>query len=265
MAISKKATDLIVSYEVGSKKLYEQKYQRPVWPGASSGVTIGIGYDVGYQTKTQLWKDWEGKIPNDMIALLETAVGVTGAAAKPLAAKLAKEVKVPWDAAYAVFESSTLPRFEKSVVDKLPNTNSLSPDSFGALVSLAYNRGPSFNLKGERYTEMRNIKTHMVNKDFGKIPAEIRAMTRIWKGTTVENGLTRRRNDEAKLFEDGLKPVIKPIETPKDKAKAGTAGTVAGGVAGTVLLIPQEYWMYAIPAVALAALLVYFIVKKKAQ
>ena len=45
--ISQAAIDLIVREEVSGKEVYERNYRRPEWPGGSSGVTIGIGYDVG--------------------------------------------------------------------------------------------------------------------------------------------------------------------------------------------------------------------------
>ena len=38
-AISDEAFDLIVACEVTSRKVYEQKYRRPEWPGLSSGIT----------------------------------------------------------------------------------------------------------------------------------------------------------------------------------------------------------------------------------
>ncbi|HEX4847294.1 MAG TPA: hypothetical protein VFV30_04070, partial [Novosphingobium sp.] len=83
----------------------------------------------------------------------------------------------------------------------------LSPDSFGALVSLTFNRGPSYgkarsaNDPLDRYREMRAIKAHMAVGNYAAIPAEISAMQRIWP--TVA-GLRRRRREEAALFRDGL-------------------------------------------------------------
>ena len=46
--ISGQAFDLIVEFEVTGEQAYTQRYRRPVWPKGQSGVTIGIGYDVGY-------------------------------------------------------------------------------------------------------------------------------------------------------------------------------------------------------------------------
>jgi GH24 family phage-related lysozyme (muramidase) len=81
------------------------------------------------------------------------------------------------------------------------NTSLLSPDCLGALVSLTYNRGPSFGNPGDRYIEMRNIKKLVETKRFADIPAEFRKMKRLWPGTS---GLQIRREREAVLFEHGL-------------------------------------------------------------
>ena len=42
------------------EQAYTKKYRKPVWPKGQSGVTIGIGYDVGYASKPQLRADWGG-------------------------------------------------------------------------------------------------------------------------------------------------------------------------------------------------------------
>jgi hypothetical protein len=204
MPISDRAFEMIVHYEVTSKPVYEAKYRRPIWPGLQSGVTIGIGYDVGYVTKVRLADDWRGEIPDPMIVALETATGVTGEPAKALAAQLRPLVEVPWKAAIAVHRQKIIPRWVAAVDAALPNAGQLSPDSLGALVSLAYNRGTSFSKPGDRYREMRAIKAHMAAKAFHLIPTEIRAMKRLWPGTP---GLQRRREEEAVLFEGGLAAV----------------------------------------------------------
>ena len=66
--ISNRAFDLIVMLEVTSQAAYEHSYSHPTWPQGASGVTIGIGYDVGYVSKSLLWQDWQGAIPDAMIA-----------------------------------------------------------------------------------------------------------------------------------------------------------------------------------------------------
>src|SRR5215471_16818785 len=60
--ISGRAFDLIVMLEVTNQATYERSYSRPTWPRGASGVTIGIGYDVGYVSKNLLWDDWKNAI-----------------------------------------------------------------------------------------------------------------------------------------------------------------------------------------------------------
>jgi uncharacterized protein (TIGR02594 family) len=199
--ISQQAFDLIVFFEVSSQALYDKKYRKPTWPGESSGATIGIGYDVGYATRDQLRSDWSGKIADPMIADLEAAIGVRGAAAAPLARQLGATVDVPFEAAISVHRTCVLPRWVRLVERALPNCNLIGPDCLGALVSLAYNRGASFSLAGTRYAEMRDIKSHMTNKEFRLIPDDFRHMKRLWPNSP---GLRDRREKEAALFERGL-------------------------------------------------------------
>ncbi len=157
--ISQAAIDLIVREEVSSKEIYERNYRRPEWPGGSSGVTIGIGYDVGAGVgdKAQLWSDWRGHIPDQMIAALEPAIGVTGERARAFTARLRDKVDVPWDAAMAVFEGVDVPRWYAICAKALPNFEELPPACSGALVSLAYNRGASFSKQRDPATRRIDI------------------------------------------------------------------------------------------------------------
>jgi hypothetical protein len=232
--ISQKAIDLIIREEVSSEAVYRKRYTRPEWPGVQSGVTIGIGYDVGYSTPARLRADWKGRIPDAMIAALSRACGVTGGSAEGLTRQLRSQVFVPWEAAISNFEDVVLPRWVKTVTDKLPNCDKLPPDCLGALVSLAYNRGPSFNNAGDRYREMRAIKALMASQNFAGIPAQFRSMKRIW--ATVP-GLQKRREREAQLFEQGLRApnrpqtdIAKPQPIPQPDPPTNTArNTTTGG------------------------------------
>jgi len=71
------------------------------------------------------------------------------------------------------------------------------------LISLSHNRGINgYNNDGnDRYIEMVNIREHMADKEFNKIPDEIRDMNRLY---TDSKGLMLRRNEEADMFEEGL-------------------------------------------------------------
>ena len=198
---SKKAIDLIVESEVTSKGYYEKHYRKPEWPGGASGVTIAVGYDLGFANEAKLRNDWTGKIDDDMIDALIKYAGLTGEKAHAKLAEAREEIDIPWEAAYDVFENIDMPDWSAKVKKALPNTDKLSEDSFGALVSLAYNRGASFSKDGDRYKEMREIKENMENETFDQIPDCFREMKRLWPNV---RGLQDRRDAEAKLFEKGL-------------------------------------------------------------
>ena len=201
MQISQKAFDLIVDEETGGQRYYERTEQHPDYPGGASGVTIGIGYDCGFESAKNIQMDWGGKISVDMLGHLRDCAGIHGSAARALAHELRSEVIIPWEVALDVFKNKDVPKWESTVGKALPNTADLSGDSFGALVSLAFNRGASFSLPGSRYSEMRHIKSLMTLKQFDGIPEEIRSMQRLWpKGGDLWN----RREHEARLFEEGL-------------------------------------------------------------
>ncbi|CDX15184.1 exported hypothetical protein [Mesorhizobium sp. ORS 3324] len=208
--VSPDAVRMIVMFEVTSEKAYTMRYQRPVWPRGASGVTFGIGYDIGYVQKQRLSDDWKDFIDDKQIDYLSKACGVTGKPAKTLTRRL-QDVSVPYAVAYKEFNELVLPRFVGVTENALlkDNTDRLSAASLGALVSLTYNRGPSFTIPEAkdprgRYREMRNIRHHLFEKKPELIPAEIRSMKRIWEGNPDMAGLLVRRELEAKLFESGL-------------------------------------------------------------
>lgn len=198
---SQAAIDMIVAFEVTSQAAYDRKYQRPIWPGGQSGVTIGIGYDIGYVKAAKLAADWAGKLPPAMITALTRAVGITGASASSLAHELAVSVVVPWAAAIQVFATVDMPAYARDVTNGLDNSGHLSTDSFGALVSLVYNRGASFRKAGDRYREMRAIRGHMASGNYALVAQDISDMQRIWPEVP---GLQKRRRMEAAMFRKGL-------------------------------------------------------------
>lgn len=63
---------------------------------------------------------------------------------------------------------------------------------------------PSFGAQGDRYTEMRAIAADVANGNLADIPTQIRSMKRLWANQPNLQGLVRRRELEALLFEEGL-------------------------------------------------------------
>ncbi len=199
--ISDDALDLIVTEEDSGEAYYTRHYQHFEWPEGASGPTIGIGYDCGYVTTAQARVDWDGFVSPGTIEAIVEACGLKAQAAAAFVRAHGASVTITWDQAIAQFKGRELPQWIVKVQEALPNTGKLSPDSLGALVSLSYNRGCSYDLPGPRYAEMRAIKAHMTSESFAKITADILSMQRLWpRGGDLWN----RRAHEAALYQKGL-------------------------------------------------------------
>lgn len=199
-AISARAKQLLVTFEVSGQALYEKRYKKPTWPGGRSGVTVGIGYDLGYVTEKGLRDDWS-MLGAESLAALAQCCGKTGEEAKSLIPLLSK-VTVSWQDASKQFDAY-LPYAAGQTESTFRNCGLLTDDSFGALVSLIYNRGASLSPTSARRKEMREIGKLMTDKTFTDIPAKIRDMKRLWPKDN-ERGLILRRETEATLFEQGM-------------------------------------------------------------
>jgi len=200
--ISQAADDLVVESEVTSHAYYDKVLHRPEYPGGVSGVTWGVGYDGGQSSVGTIEADWKDLVPSAVLAAMKRCAGVTGARARALLPQVKNLIDVPWDSAMQVFADRDIPKYLGLCRSHLPNFDMLPPDCKGAIFSVIYNRGASFDAAGDRYTEMRNIKAHMAAKEFARIPDEIRHMKRLW-GKDL-SGLLVRRDKEAALFERGL-------------------------------------------------------------
>jgi hypothetical protein len=197
MFISQKTIDFIISQEVTSESVYNKNYSSPAWPGGQSGITIGIGYDLGYNTPEQITSDWSLLAAAD-VALLKTASGIKGTSAQAFLQSHPnlKAVKVPFAMAEQVFVKNSIPRFAKAALSIYPGLADLEPDAAGALISMVYNRGAS--LSGDRRLEMREIVPLIPKKDYAGIAQLIDASKRLWIGQRLD-GIVKRREEEAGL------------------------------------------------------------------
>jgi GH24 family phage-related lysozyme (muramidase) len=103
--------------------------------------------------------------------------------------------------ALAVFENVTIPVWYMKTLRIYPQVVDLPGDCAAALVSLCFNRGTS--LSGERRREMSNIQALLRTGNLKEVPKQFCEMKRLWPKT---EGLRRRRDEEAELFESGLVP-----------------------------------------------------------
>jgi GH24 family phage-related lysozyme (muramidase) len=196
--LTPEAIQLIFKHEVsGGQKAYEARYLNPVWPEAQSGVTIGIGYDLGYTAMGTFKSEWAGRIPDRDIQELCVCINKKGLRAKALLPQV-RHIRVPWAPARAVFIAYTLPRSYALTARVFPGLEDLPKNAQGALVSLVMNRGE--DMTGARRVEMRAIRDLVPRKDLAGIAREIQKMKRLWVGKGV-GGLLTRRDDEAALVE----------------------------------------------------------------
>lgn len=219
-AISQKAINHIIAEEVSSPAYYERHYRKPEWPGGASGVTVGNGYDLGYASKEKIKQDFGGRVSPQMLAVMQSCSGVKGGAASQFLRSVKNQIDIPWSVAYAVFMERDVPQWTATLYRSLgPNCDLLTPTCLGVEVGLIYNRGAGgFNMAGDRYTEMRQIKAAVADKRFPAIPAYHDSMARIWEGTSVA-GVAGRRHREAALFREGMKETgeIKTVTVPKSE------------------------------------------------
>lgn len=220
MRSSKAAVDLIVAQEVSSKATYEKKYQHPEWPGVASGVTVGVGYDLGYSTKDRILADWKDYLEPGTVSVMQRCAGVTGQQAHALLSQVRAQIVVPWDAAMAVFMNHDMPKWEAIVTKGVPGAEKLPAGCFGVLVSLAYNRGASFSKQGDRYREMRDIRLHVAGGQWDLVSEDIRSMKRIWAHDPAAQGLVKRREAEAVLWDASL-AAYHPLPEEADDGDTG--------------------------------------------
>jgi hypothetical protein len=195
---------LLLRFEVGGgEEYYNRLLRSPTWPGEASGVTIGVGYDLGYNSAETIRREWSPHLNEQVVGRLARVAGLTGARARAALGSV-RDIIVPWSAAFAVFEAVTIPKFWEKTRNVFPGVEELHPNCQGALLSLVFNRGES--LAGDRRREMRAIRASVTDMDYREIARQIRLMKRLWRGTTIERGMSRRRDSEADL-------VLSAIET----------------------------------------------------
>jgi hypothetical protein len=198
---SKKAADLIIQFEIGGRSVYDKSYQKPTWPGGESGITIGIGVDLGYTTDKEFMAVWSPSLNLNFINALRPTIGLKGQKAKSMLKGEILNVRVPYNVAYEIFIKHTLPKFYKATLTIYPEMIHLNEDTQGALVSMVFNRGT--NLAGDRRKEMKAIIDLVKLKDYEGIAEEIEKSKRLWEGAGLD-GLVVRREAEADLIRNSI-------------------------------------------------------------
>ena len=192
----------IARQEVSSASEYEKRFRKPCKPGGASGITIGIGYDLGQiNSRAQLVSDWGDQLPADAIDLLAAVVGKTGTEET---LDSVSPVDVPLSKAMFVFAQRSLPEFLNQTRKIYPQIDdpAMTAAQRTALVSLVYNRGN--DVTGDRRREMKTIQALLAAGSFDDaVAAEFERMTRLWTTADVR-GVAVRRQAEAALWRSGF-------------------------------------------------------------
>lgn len=203
LKLSKNAINkAILAFEVGwdatnGFAYYNKRLSKPTVPdpiNTSSGVTIGIGYDCGYNTASQIRLAWQSILPLHQVNALAACAGLKKQAAVN-ALPTVKNIVIPIEAALQVFYNTTIFTFSKMAARIYPDLYKIHPVEQAVIVGLVYNRGA--DLDGDRRKEMRQLITAIKNDDDANMARLIREMCRLWPNTL---GLRKRREAEAALI-----------------------------------------------------------------
>jgi hypothetical protein len=196
--------------ETGGLEYYNANTRWPHFPGEASGITIGVGYDLRYNSREDFLATWGRYLPESALTELGKDIGKKGSEAR------ADEIRqlgieVPFKSAWPVFIQKTLPRFYKDTKAIYPSLDHLPGLCSSILVSIVFNRGN--DLSGDRRKEMRTIQTILAKADqvgldkeqvrahLAEVEDQIVLMKRLWG---LGSGLFKRRQSEANLWRTGL-------------------------------------------------------------
>jgi hypothetical protein len=202
MRVTQDGVEMIVYLETGGRSYYERSLAKPSWPVATrdwdnpnknkSGVTIGVGYDLGQETSFE--SDWRDSLDADTFSRLRSAVGLKRREAQAKAKELQSAgISIPWEVAMKVFTTKSLPRIAVETERAYPNINNLHPNAQAAIMSMVYQWGPSIRLSAQA-----TIRSAIASADYRSIASGLRSM----KGLASNDGA--RRELEARYIELAL-------------------------------------------------------------
>jgi hypothetical protein len=207
LRVSRRALDLILAQEITSRVYYEQRYLHPDWPGRKSGVTVGIGYDLGQTPANRIRSDWGPYVDSATLDRLAAASGVLGTEARDRRNTM-RDITIPYEVAEQVYYKRTLPYWIAQTVRVYPEAEALHPNIAGALVSMIFNRGPSLTDAGRNpgaSLEMRQIAEALRDGNVAALPQLFEDMERLWPSNSAEHrALRNRREAEAQMISRAL-------------------------------------------------------------
>lgn len=164
--ISPAGYQFIVRWETGGQAYYEKIIKgRPEWPGYSSGITIGCGWDLGYHSLPEFQTQWSTRLSATDSQRLAPTIGFRtvepNRAAKVTQAQALirslSDISVPWAVAIEQFNNVKYPDLIQQLYRALDNLDRIHPHCRAALLSLTFNRGLAFSSTAPRFAEMHEI------------------------------------------------------------------------------------------------------------
>ncbi len=196
--------------ETGGLDYYNIHTRRPHFPGEASGITIGVGYDLRWNSKENFLAIWSKYLPDSTTTELAKDIGKRGTKARVTELRH-MGIEVPFKCAWKVFAEETLPRFYNDTEAIYPSLEHLPRLCSSVLVSIVFNRGN--DLKGDRRKEMKAIQAVLSKAEevwnnkaqaklvLAEVEGQIVSMKRLWSSSS---GLFKRRQAEANLWRKGL-------------------------------------------------------------
>ncbi len=199
LRISTESRDMILFYETGGQGYYQARLSHPTVPPGQSGITIGIGYDLGYNTPSQIRADWKGEIPEPQLERLAGVAGRTGSSAKAALSRV-RDIVIPWESASRVYERRTVPRFAAMTAATYQGIKNQDPHIQGVMLSTTFNRGTAMS-PYERRKELVWTRDDLRAGRNAKLPDYQLSMRRLWP--TIP-GLQKRYAAHAGLMNKAL-------------------------------------------------------------
>lgn len=200
--VSPAAVALIVREEIISPAYYAKALQGTTCPGDRSGPTVGIGSDLGVQTRAHIADTWSIHPAVDRLQAASGRIGF-GPCRQWRTANI--DIRTPLPLAQEVFATKLLPRYHRLAARAFRNGwDNLPPDAQGGLVATVYVRGDDMTDApgSQRRTEMRVMRDVCVPAgDLKCLAAQHRAMCQRFVGRKDAVGLCRRFTRTAQLIE----------------------------------------------------------------
>ena len=164
------------------------------WPGGLSGVTLDPGFDLGYNTSTDLYTYYTKPLNTHELQILEESIGIKGYQAKQivLSGKY-NGISISEDQALEIFPE-LLDSYWMALTHIWPEILDGTDGVHTAMLSLVYNRGVS-NSK-----VIIELNDSIRNKNWKEVGEKIMNMQQ----NHSLNGIRIRRRMEGKLILDSL-------------------------------------------------------------